>query len=127
MQKRINTYETNITLPYKTTNSNTKVMNTLFNAYKEVASKNEYTNYNRSNVSYGLSGSPGNYTFTLKITYRETKRANGICNEKAKAIVSSITQVGMDDHEKVKAIHDYVVKHISYDTSYKAYTDMKHL
>ena len=30
VQKRINAYETNITLPYKTTNSNTKeVMNTL--------------------------------------------------------------------------------------------------
>ena len=42
--------------------------------------------------------------------------------KQAKAIVSSITQVGMDDHEKVKAIHDYVVKHVSYDTSYKAYT-----
>ncbi|UJA80074.1 S-layer homology domain-containing protein, partial [Bacillus cereus] len=123
VQKRINTYETNITLPYKTTNSNTKeVMNTLFNAYKEVASKNEYTNYNRSNVSYGLSGSPGNYTFTLKITYRETKEQTEYVMKQAKAIVSSITQVGMDDHEKVKAIHDYVVKHISYDTSYKAYT-----
>ncbi|MZE19363.1 S-layer protein, partial [Bacillus anthracis] len=122
VQKRINTYETNITLPYKTTNSNTKeVMNTLFNAYKEVASKNEYTN-NRSNVSYGLSGSPGNYTFTLKITYRETKEQTEYVMKQAKAIVSSITQVGMDDHEKVKAIHDYVVKHISYDTSYKAYT-----
>ncbi|MGK8685371.1 S-layer homology domain-containing protein [Bacillus cereus] len=123
VQKRINTYETNITLPYKTTNSNTKeVMNTLFNAYKEVASKNEYTNYNRSNVSYGLSGSPGNYTFTLKITYRETKEQTEYVMKQAKAIVSSITQVGMDDHEKVKVIHDYVVKHISYDTSYKAYT-----
>ncbi|KYZ67762.1 S-layer homology domain-containing protein [Bacillus sp. GZT] len=123
VQKRINTYETNITLPYKTTNSNTKeVMNTLFNAYKEVASKNEYTNYNRSNVSYGLNGSPGNYTFTLKITYRETKEQTEYVMKQAKAIVSSITQVGMDDHEKVKAIHDYVVKHISYDTSYKAYT-----
>ncbi len=123
VQKRINAYETNITLPYKTTNSNTKeVMNTLFNAYKEVASKNEYTNYNRSNVSYGLNGSPGNYTFTLKITYRETKEQTEYVMKQAKAIVSSITQAGMDDHEKVKAIHDYVVKHISYDTSYKAYT-----
>ncbi|HHQ8911983.1 TPA: S-layer homology domain-containing protein [Bacillus cereus] len=123
VQKRINAYETNITLPYKTTNSNTKeVMNTLFNAYKEVASKNEYTNYNRSNVSYGLNGSPGNYTFTLKITYRETKEQTEYVMKQAKAIVSSITQAGMDDHEKVKAIHDYVVKHVSYDTSYKAYT-----
>ncbi|MDX5866707.1 S-layer homology domain-containing protein [Bacillus cereus group sp. BfR-BA-01119] len=123
VQKRINAYETNITLPYKTTNSNTKeVMNTLFNAYKEVASKNEYTNNNRLNVSYGLSGSPGNYTFTLKITYRETKEQTEYVMKQAKAIVSSITQVGMDDHEKVKAIHDYVVKHVSYDTSYKAYT-----
>ncbi|KWU59362.1 S-layer protein [Bacillus mycoides] len=123
VQTRINTYETNITLPYKTKNSNTEeVMNTLFNAYKEVASKNEYTNYNRSNVSYGLSGSPGNYTFTLKITYRETKEQTEYVMKQAKAIVSSIIQVGMDDHEKVKAIHDYVVKHVSYDTSYKAYT-----
>lgn len=123
VQKRINAYETNITLPYKTTNSNLEeVMNTLFNAYKEVASKNEYTNYNRSNVSYGLSGSPGNYTFTLKITYRETKEQTEYVMKQAKAIVSSIIQVGMDDHEKVKAIHDYVVKHASYDTSYKAYT-----
>lgn len=123
VQKRINAYETNITLPYKTKNSNQEeVMKTLFNAYKEVASKNEYTNYNRSNVSYGISGSPGNYTFTLKITYRETKEQTEYVMKQAKAIVSSITQVGMDDHEKVKAIHDYVVKHISYDTSYKAYT-----
>ncbi|EPY7708591.1 S-layer homology domain-containing protein [Bacillus pacificus] len=123
VQKRINAYETNITLPYKTTNSNTKeVMNTLFNAYKEMASKNEYTNNNRSNVSYGLSGSPGNYTFTLKITYREKKEQTEYVMKQAKAIVSSIIQVGMDDHEKVKAIHDYVVKHVSYDTSYKAYT-----
>lgn len=121
VQKRINAYETNITLPYKTKNSNQEeVMKTLFNAYKEVASKNEYTNYNRSNVSYGISGSPGNYTFTLKITYRETKEQTEYVMKQAKAIVSSITQVGMDDHEKVKAIHDYVVKHISYDTSYKA-------
>ena len=123
VQKRINAYETNITLPYKTKNSDQEeVMKTLFNAYKEVASKNEYTNYNRSNVSYGISGSPGNYTFTLKITYRETKEQTEYVMKQAKAIVSSITQVGMDDHEKVKAIHDYVVKHISYDTSYKAYT-----
>ncbi|MGG5739883.1 MULTISPECIES: S-layer homology domain-containing protein [Bacillus cereus group] len=123
VQTRINTYETNITLPYKTKNSNTEeVMNTLFKAYKEVASKNEYTDYNRSNVSYALSGSPGNYTFTLKITYRETKEQTEYVMKQAKAIVSSIIQAGMDDHEKVKAIHDYVVKHVSYDTSYKAYT-----
>ncbi|MGH0430651.1 S-layer protein [Bacillus mycoides] len=123
VQKRINTYETNITLPYYTTNSNKEeVMNTLFNAYKEVANKNEYTNYNRSNISYSLSGSPGNYTFTLNITYRETKEQTEYVMKQAKAIVSSIIQVGMDDHEKVKAIHDYVVQHVSYDTSYKAYT-----
>ncbi|MDR4943282.1 transglutaminase domain-containing protein [Bacillus wiedmannii] len=123
VQKRINAYETNIILPYKTENSNRKeVMDTLINAYEEVASKNEYTNYNRSNVSYKQSGLPGNYTFTIKITYRETKEQTEYVMKQAKAIVSSITQVGMDDHEKVKAIHDYVVKHVSYDTSYTAYT-----
>ena len=40
VQKRINTYETNITLPYKTTNSNTKeVMNTLLTLIKKLQVK----------------------------------------------------------------------------------------
>lgn len=40
VQKRINTYETNITLPYKTTNSNTKeVMNTLLTHIKKWQAK----------------------------------------------------------------------------------------
>lgn len=43
---------------------------------------------------------PGNYTFTLKITYRETKEQTEYVMKQAKAIVSSITQVGMDDARK---------------------------
>ena len=47
--------------------------------------------------------------------------------KQAKAIVSSITQVGMDDHEKVKAIHDYVVNMFLMIRLIKLTQHMKHL
>ncbi|ABS20839.1 MULTISPECIES: S-layer homology domain-containing protein [Bacillus cereus group] len=123
LQKHINAYEVNITLPYKTQNSNRQeVMDILFNAYKELMNTNEYANYTLARTSYSLSGSPGNYRFTLNITYRESKEQREYVMKQTKAIVQSIIQSGMDDHERVKAIHDYVVKHIAYDTSYHAYT-----
>ncbi|PEB53630.1 S-layer protein [Bacillus pseudomycoides] len=123
LQKHIDTYETNITIPYKTKNTNTQeVMDTLFNAYKEVVHTNEYVDYTIAQTSYSLSGSPGNYTFTLNITYRESKEQTEYVMQQTKTVVNSIIQNGMDEHEKVKAIHDYVVKHVAYDTSYNSYT-----
>ncbi|KFN01399.1 S-layer protein [Bacillus clarus] len=123
LQTHINAYEGTITLNYKAKNSNRQeVMDTLVNAYTEAVNKNEYAKHTIKQVSYSLSGSSGDYTFTLNISYRESKEQTAYVMKQAKAIVQSMIQNGMDEHEKVKVIHDYVVKHVSYDTSYQAYT-----
>lgn len=97
-------------------------MDQLYKEYNKIVDADEYVKYNVESTKYSIKGRPGNYTFTLQVKYRESKEQTQYVKSQAKSIVNSIIKQGMDEHEKVKAIHDYVVKHVSYDTSYQAYT-----
>ncbi|WP_440603676.1 transglutaminase domain-containing protein [Bacillus sp. GB_SG_008] len=123
LQQHLNNHETNITIKYKTKHANAQeVLDTLVQAYNQTLEKDEYLKYNISSAKFSLRGLPGNYSFTLNISYRETKEQSQYVMKQAKSIVNSIITTGMDENEKVKAIHDYVVKHVSYDTSLQSYT-----
>ncbi|EOV9526002.1 MULTISPECIES: transglutaminase domain-containing protein [Bacillus cereus group] len=123
LKQKINNQEENITLKYNTKESDARsVMNMLYQEYNKIVDADEYIKYNIASTRYSIRGLPGNYTFTLHISYRESKEQTQYVKAQAKAIVNTIIKAGMDEHEKVKAIHDYVVKHVSYDTSYQAYT-----
>ncbi|EJR80242.1 transglutaminase domain-containing protein [Bacillus cereus] len=123
LKKNIENHKENIKITYKTKDNNiTDVMNKLIQEYHKLLDTDEYIKYNIKRSEYGAIGSSGNYNFSLNITYGESKEQTQYVKSQAKAIVNSIIKQGMDEHEKVKVIHDYVVKHVSYDTSYKAYT-----
>ena len=97
-------------------------MDQLYGEFNKIVDADEYVKYNVASTRYSIKGMPGDYTFTLQVKYRESKEQTQYVKAQAKSIVGSIVKLGMDEHEKVKAIHDYVVKHVSYDTSYQAYT-----
>ena len=94
----------------------------VYGEFNKIVDADEYVKYNVASTRYSIKGMPGDYTFTLQVKYRESKEQTQYVKAQAKSIVGSIVKLGMDEHEKVKAIHDYVVKHVSYDTSYQAYT-----
>ncbi|MBU5220456.1 transglutaminase domain-containing protein [Bacillus albus] len=123
IKKQIDNREGNITITYKTKDSNARnIMDQLYGEFNKIVDADEYVKYNVASTRYSIKGMPGNYTFTLQVKYRESKEQTQYVKKQAKVIVGSIVKPGMDEHEKVKAIHDYVVKHVSYDTSYQAYT-----
>ncbi|MEN1937319.1 transglutaminase domain-containing protein [Paenibacillus sp. 102] len=123
LKKHVDNRKENITITYKAkTKNGREVLDTLYKEYTKIVDKDEYLKYNVAGTKYSIRGIPGNYTFTLKITYRESKEQTQYVKKQVKSIINSALKPGMDEHEKVKAIHDYVVKHVSYDTSYKAYT-----
>ncbi|MDM5193236.1 transglutaminase domain-containing protein [Bacillus hominis] len=123
LKKHIDDRDENITIAYKTKDRNAReVMDQLYKEYNKIVDADEYVKYNVASTKYSIKGMPGNYTFTLQVKYRESKEQTQYVRSQAKAIVNSIIKQGMDEHEKVKAIHDYVVKQVSYDTSYQAYT-----
>ena len=93
-------------------------MDQLYGEFNKIVDADEYVKYNVASTRYSIKGLPGNYTFTLQVKYRESKEQTQYVKSQAKAIIGSIVKSGMDDHEKVKAIHDYVVKHVSKSKPY---------
>ncbi|MEY8333214.1 InlB B-repeat-containing protein, partial [Lachnospiraceae bacterium 47-T17] len=65
------------------------------------------------------------YTFT--IGYRQTKEQMTNANNKIREVVNHELKIGKSsgktDYQKVKAIHDYICRSVSYDDSYSNYTE----
>ncbi|MEI4831981.1 transglutaminase domain-containing protein [Bacillus sp. FJAT-53711] len=119
----LNNRETKIVLPYNTQSSNIQeILNQLINSYREILKENDYLRNTVGNANFSIRGLPGSYTLTLTMNYLESKEQAQYVAEQAEQIINSIITINMDDHEKVKAVHDYVVKLISYDTSLQAHT-----
>jgi len=74
--------------------------------------------------SYGFSyrGSTRSAKVTVQIKYLETLQQTAYVTREVKAALKEIITPGMNNHEKVKAIHDWVVLQLKYDTSYRKYT-----
>jgi hypothetical protein len=80
----------------------------------EVLAGNDYLHYIYHSMKYEYDGIS---TATFNISYLESKAQSDYVSEQAKTIVGSITHDGMNDFEKEKAVHDYVVSHLAYDQS----------
>ncbi|MFD3445563.1 transglutaminase domain-containing protein [Microbacteriaceae bacterium 4G12] len=121
--QHLNNRETQIVLPYNTQNTNIQeVLNQLMGSYNDLLKQNDYLHYTVGNSNFSIRGLPGSYTLTVTMNYLESKAQTQYVTTQVKQIINSIIQTNMDQHEKVKAVHDYVVKLISYDTSFQAHT-----
>ena len=61
-------------------------------------------------------------TFKISFDYHETKKQPPQVDEQIKKIMKSLDIDKLTDYGKVKAIHDYIVNRIDYDTSYRDYS-----
>jgi len=88
-----------------------------------------FIRYNISKYSYQWKGSTDSAVVNVYVDYRETYEQSQYVREQAKEIVRNITSLGQSPHLKVKAIHDYIVSHVTYDegmtkfTAYEALTE----
>jgi uncharacterized protein YjdB len=68
--------------------------------------------------TYKASGTIGNVTMTFTNQYYTSAEQELYVTNRAQEILNQIITPGMDDHEKVKAIHDYIVSTVAYDQSH---------
>lgn len=64
-----------------------------------------------------------NYNINVKANYIMTVTERNEADEKIDTIISDIIKPYMTDHEKVKAVHDYIVLNGKYDTAFENYSD----
>ncbi|WP_161594323.1 transglutaminase domain-containing protein [Paenibacillus sp. CFBP13512] len=109
-----------VTFTYK--GSTAKLKSMLQDSFETALEKDPYTMYILD--SYGLTWRSNAYSalVTVDMKYRETVTQTKYVNDKVVQTVAQIITPGMNDHQKVKAIHDWVVRHLKYDETYTRYT-----
>ncbi|MGE7828099.1 transglutaminase domain-containing protein [Paenibacillus sp. NPDC093718] len=94
----------------------------LKDALDQAMASDPYIHYTIASYSYDYRGTSSSANVTVRLSYRETAEQTNYVNQNADSILKRIIKPGMNDHEKVKAIHDWVVRNLKYDTTLTKYT-----
>lgn len=91
---------------------------------KNILNKDPYLRCTISSIKWTTSStSNGIYKVNVKATHILSAYERNETDKKIDSILSIIIKPYMTDHEKVKAVHDYIVFNGEYDTSYANYSD----
>jgi hypothetical protein len=72
-------------------------------------------------AQYNFSYLPGK--LTIQVSYRENEaQYRAVVSRVSQLLNKKILRKGMDAFQKEKAIHDYIITHVRYDTSLQDYT-----
>ncbi|MDF2513814.1 MAG: Transglutaminase-like superfamily [Herbinix sp.] len=61
-------------------------------------------------------------SLTVDVVYSSTLKQEKKVDTKIKSVLDSLKLEGKSDYSKVKAIHDYIIKRVSYDFTYEKYS-----
>lgn len=82
----------------------------------------DYTAYVLKSYAYKIRSANGKSSIAMTAEYRETSEQSAAVAKRSKAMLKELLDPGMDDEEKVRAIHDWIVRHVRYDESLSRYT-----
>ncbi|SFE11615.1 Transglutaminase-like superfamily protein [Paenibacillus catalpae] len=108
------------TLQYK--GDKHKLSDGLQNTINVALSQDDYTAYILDSYLYTIRSWGNLSTIKLEARYRETTEQTAVVDEMVSKAISRIITPQMNEHEKVKAIHDWVVDKLQYDETLKHYT-----
>lgn len=119
IETAMESYQTSYTLTY-TGESLIKASqwNTFFNGILN-ADGNDYLCNVLKSRAYKQVGVKGNYTITFTFAYWETAEQVAAVDAKVDEVLTSLNVSGMNDYAKERAIHDWIISNVSYDSSLK--------
>ncbi|GIO48359.1 transglutaminase domain-containing protein [Paenibacillus azoreducens] len=94
----------------------------LKNALEHALESDPYMNYIIESYGYSYSGNSKSANVSVQLSYRETVEQTAYVSKRVQSILADIIKPGMNDHEKVKAIHDWIVLNLKYDDTLRKYT-----
>jgi len=93
--------------------------------FEQASKTNDYLKTSLTKWEYKVTGTTKKATLDFTVGYLTTKAQEDYIDARVKALISTLISSDMDDVTKEKAIHDWLIKHISYDLTLKqrsAYT-----
>ncbi|MBD2847840.1 transglutaminase [Paenibacillus sp. IB182496] len=89
---------------------------------KRAIAADDYTAYVVDSYHYTITSWPAHSRIELSIAYRESPRQTAVVDRRVEQVLHELLRPDMNDHQKVKAIHDWIVRHVAYDESLSRYT-----
>lgn len=109
-----------ITFTYEGNTSKLKAQ--VQSAIDQAMGSDPYLYYTIDSFAFSYRGSDRSANVTVQVEYRETLQQTAYVNKQVKAILQKIITPGMNNHQKIKVIHDWVVLNLKYDSTYSKYT-----
>lgn len=106
--------QTNFTIHYVGNASGLDIKSVL----EDVLSQDDYLRYTIQGWQCSSRGTTSAADLVFSVNYWETKEQVDYVTQTVNGILANIITTGMNDHQKEKAIHDYIVLHVTYDESY---------
>lgn len=88
----------------------------------DVISQDDYLHYTLEKYSYVYEGYEGDITIKFNLNYMETKEQADYVTYRIDEILGEMITDDMDDYQKEKAVHDYIVQNVDYDTTFSENT-----
>jgi hypothetical protein len=88
----------------------------------------DYLQNAMNSYKWSYAGYQNNGTINFEFSFHTTKAQEDYVDSEVTAILKDIIKVSMNEHQKEKAIHDYIVANVAYDTTlekYSAYEGLK--
>ncbi|MBD2867929.1 transglutaminase domain-containing protein [Paenibacillus arenilitoris] len=89
---------------------------------KAALTHDDYSAYILDSYIYTIRSWGNKSNVTIDAKYRESKEQTALVDRKVAEALAEVVEPGMNPHEKVKAIHDWIVTHVEYDQSLTRYT-----
>ncbi|SPF43800.1 Ig-like domain-containing surface protein (fragment) [Candidatus Desulfosporosinus infrequens] len=105
--------ESNFTIHYD--GNSAEMMKSLGDVTKQAEGSDDYLSLSWKNIGYKISGVDGNADINFTMDYLTTKAQEDYVDAQVKQIVPTLITSTMTDFEKEKAIHDWIIKNVSYD------------
>ncbi|WP_138755265.1 transglutaminase domain-containing protein [Paenibacillus sinopodophylli] len=82
----------------------------------------DYSAYILESYIYTIRSWGNKSNIAIEARYRETLEQTAVVDREVARALHAILEPGMNDHEKIKAIHDWIVSNVEYDQSLSQYT-----
>jgi hypothetical protein len=94
----------------------------LTDVIKAALTHDDYSAYILDSYIYTIRSWGNKSTISIEARYRESKEQTAVVDRKVDEALAELLEPGMNDHEKIKAVHDWIVTRVEYDQSLTRYT-----
>ncbi|QHW30886.1 hypothetical protein GZH47_08485 [Paenibacillus rhizovicinus] len=89
---------------------------------REVFAEDDYAAYNVDAYLYTIRTWNGAAKINLSVTYRESAEEMAVVDGKIRELLPGILKDAVGEQQQARAIHDWIVTHVAYDTNLEHYT-----